>query len=161
MTTNRQVNPVNEEQDAYTFKREDGQWYIQLPASLEKGWSKPELRLTEGAPKFLNTLSNGAPRLRLRISLERHAGWDVLELINHCEAPKGGAIYLFTPGGEQAFSSLFWICDLSLFVFGDMPEHIYVLRLPVKGHAALHSGNSLNKDYYRKPQPDKLLNKPT
>src|SRR5215203_1772031 len=97
----------------YTFKREGGQWYIDLVDYLEQGWSKKDLELTEGAHKVLNTLSNGATKLRLRLSLEPFEGANLLELIEHCAAPKGGGIYLFNPGKEFN-SNMFWICDLAL-----------------------------------------------
>lgn len=125
-----QQKPVAEEQDMYSFKRESGTWYIHLPAYLRQGCSKADLQMVDGAQKFLNVLSNGASTLRLRISTETQQGWDTLELIEHCGPPKGGAIYLFTPAGEQSEGSLFWICDLTLFVFGDMPPQIYIQRLP-------------------------------
>jgi hypothetical protein len=121
-------NPVKEEQDMYTFKREKGMWYIDLPWYLQHGWDKQDLRMVEGAHKFLNVISNGAKKIRLRISLQPQEEAGVLELVEHCLAPKGGAIYLFTSAKGHAHGTLFWICDLALFVFGDMPDRFYVQR---------------------------------
>lgn len=121
-------SPESEEQGIYTFKREEGMWYIHLPCYLEQGWDKQDLRMAEGAHKFLNVVSNGAKKIRLRISLHPRDGAGKLELVEHCQAPKGGAVYLFTPPG-QSQGALFWICDLALFVFGDLPDWIYVERL--------------------------------
>jgi len=118
--------------DIYTFRREDGEWYIDLPAYLEQGWTKKDLQLVEGAHKFLNRISNGAQKLRLCLQTVPMEGAGVLELVELCEAPRGGAIYRYRKAKEQTGSDLFWICDLALFVFGDLPEHIYVQRLPGK-----------------------------
>jgi hypothetical protein len=120
-----------EEQTVYTFLQEGGRWYIYLAAYLNQGWGKQDLELVEGAQKVLNTLSNGAKKLRLNLSLEPFEGANVLELVEHCPAPKGGGIYLYNPSAEHN-SNLYWICDLALFVFGDIPERIYVNRLPLK-----------------------------
>lgn len=139
-TTTRQ-SPVTEEQDVYTFERENGMWYIVLPPYLERGWDKRELLMAEGAHKFLNVLSNGASKLRIRIGTQPLEGAGKLEVVEHCDAPKGGAIYLYTPADNRLNPALFWICDLALFVFGDIPDHIYVQRLLVNGNAFLHPKN--------------------
>ena len=112
----------------YTFKQEYGRWYIYLPDYLEQGWSKQDLELTEGAHKVLNILSNGAKKLCLHLSLEAFDGANVLELKEHCPAPKGGGIYFFNLE-RQCNSNMYWISDLALFIFGDIPERIYLKRL--------------------------------
>lgn len=90
------------------------------------------------AHKFLNVLSNGAQKLRLRMSLHPQEGAGRLDLVEHCGAPKGGAIYRFTPPAGQANGGLFWICDLALLVFGDLPDRIYVQRLSPKDESVFH-----------------------
>jgi hypothetical protein len=113
----------------YSFIKEEGTWYIHLPEYLEQGWSKKDLAMTEGAHKLLNTLAGGRYKVTLRLSREPFEGADVLELMEHCPAPKGGAVYLLESCHGKAISSFIWICDIALFVFGDMPEHIYVQRV--------------------------------
>jgi hypothetical protein len=76
---NSRQNPATNEQDIYTFIREDNLWYIHLPSFLDSGWNKPELRMAEGAPKFLNFLSNGSKHLRLWISTQPQEGAGILE----------------------------------------------------------------------------------
>jgi hypothetical protein len=134
-------NTDKEEQDIYTFKQEDNVWYIHLPQFLERGWKEQDLCLAEGARKFLNLLSNGAKNLHLRISTQPLPNAGTLELVEHCEAPRGGAIYLFMPAAGHSQGELFWICDLALFVFGDMPDRIYVQRLPGKVKPAFQMEN--------------------
>jgi len=137
--------------DIYTFRREYGKWYIDLPAYLAQGWTKEDLQMVEGAHKFLNRISNGAQKLRLCLRTEPKEGADILELVEHCDAPRGGAIYLFRKNKEQTESELFWICDLALFVFGDMPERIYVERLSGKGKQRMEQKNEGQSYKEREP----------
>lgn len=113
----------------HVFKKEEGRWYIHLPLYLEQGWSKQDLEMVEGADKLLNTIASGRNRVSLRLSTEPFEGADVLELMEHCPAPKGGAVYLLETCHGKDVGSYIWICDIALFVFGDMPEHIYFQRV--------------------------------
>lgn len=118
-----------EESDIHTFKREQGLWYIYLPEYLQQGWSKKDLQMTDGAHKFLNRMSKGAEILKLKFDTQPSAGADALDLLEHCGAPKGGALYVYTPGKGPLDGAVYWICDLALFVFGDLPPQIYVRRI--------------------------------
>lgn len=111
----------------HTFKKEDGHWFIYLPDYLEQGFDKSDLEM-EGAYKLLNTIANGRHKVTLQLSTEPFDGADVLELIEHCDAPKGGAIYLLETCQGREINSFIWVCDIALFVFGDMPDRIYVQR---------------------------------
>jgi hypothetical protein len=113
----------------HVFKKEEGRWYIDLPEYLAQGWSKRDLEMVEGADKLLNTIANGGKRVTLRLSTEPFEGADALELMDHCEAPKGGAIYLLDTCHGKEIGAFIWICDIALFVFGDMPEYIYFQRV--------------------------------
>lgn len=85
------------EKDSYTFVKEEGRWYIYLDNYLGQGWSKQNLELMEGAHQVLNLIANGAKRLHLRLSLKPFEGANLLQLIEHCAAPKGDGIYIFNP----------------------------------------------------------------
>lgn len=124
--------PTVAQADSFTFKREDGRWYIHLPRYLAQGWSKEDLQMTEGAHKFLNRIANGRHKVRLCLSTVANTGCDRLELIEHCAAPKGGGLYGFVTE-EGTSNSRFWICDLALLLFGDIPDRIYVQRVSLRG----------------------------
>ena len=49
--------------------------------------------MREGTARFLNTIASGGNKVTLRLSTNPFRRADVLELVDHCEAPKGGAIY--------------------------------------------------------------------
>ena len=125
-----QQDPAIEGQGMYTFEREEGMWHVHYPRYPERGWDRRDLRMAEGAHKFLNALSNGVKKLRLQISVQPQENAGKLELVEHCK--DSSAVYLFTPATGQSSDALCWICDFALFVFGDMPDSIYVQRLPLK-----------------------------
>lgn len=121
----KQTETPFEKIQLHVFKKEEGIWYIHLPQYIEQGWSKKDLEMAEGADKLLNTIASGRHRVTLLLSTEPFAGADRLELIEHCKAPKGGAIYLLDTCHGKKIGSQIWVCDIALFVFGDMPENIY------------------------------------
>ncbi|HYH14159.1 MAG TPA: DUF6717 family protein [Flavisolibacter sp.] len=115
--------------EVYTFRKESGHWYIDLPEYLEQGYSNNDLEMVEGTSKLLNTISNGSNAVTLRLSTEPFKGSDILELQEHCDAPSGGAIYLMERCQGREVAMLIWICDIALFVFGDMPQQIFFQRI--------------------------------
>ncbi|MDB5205257.1 MAG: hypothetical protein JWR72_332 [Flavisolibacter sp.] len=117
----------NAEVKIYSFLREDGRWYINLTEFENQGWTKNDLELVDGGHKLLNKIAHGMNKVTLQLSTEPFDGADVLELVDQCEAPKGGGIYLMESCRGEA--SFIWICDIALLVFGDMPDTIYVRRV--------------------------------
>jgi hypothetical protein len=118
--------------ETYTFVKKEDRWFIHLPKYLEAGWSIQDLEMVEGAHKLLNTVSNGLDRVTLKLSRDEFEGAEVLELMEHCAAPKGGAVYLLETIQRKQTSAFIWICDLALFIFGDLPEHIFFQRIRSK-----------------------------
>lgn len=111
------------DQHTYTFVKEDTTWYIDLPDYLAQGGEREDLRLRAGTNRLLKMLAGKSRTVAVTIDSEPFEGAGVLELVDHCPAPRGGAIYLMERGHEA--SVLIWICDIALFVFGDMPTRIY------------------------------------
>jgi hypothetical protein len=110
----------------YTFYKEDNCWYIDLPGYIKQGGQKEDLQLRSGTDKLLKRFARGQDEVTLTIDTEPFEGADVLELAELRLDEKGGAIYrLETINGHRHVSN-FWICDIALFVFGDMPERIYI-----------------------------------
>jgi hypothetical protein len=110
----------------YSFFKEAERWYIHLPGYAEQGFHKDDLELVRGAGQLLNTFANGQTKLSLRLSQAPFEDADALELIAHSPVPGGGAIYLLETCHGRNVSRFIWICDIALFVFGDLPEHIYL-----------------------------------
>jgi hypothetical protein len=119
----------NEQITTYVFIKEAGQWYIDLPNYQEEGWLKNDLKMTEGARKLLNLIAHGHAKCTLRLSTMPFKGADVLELVELCEAPRGGGIYLMETAHGRQVNAMIWICDIALFVFGDLPQQIYLQQV--------------------------------
>jgi hypothetical protein len=92
---------------------------------------KQEFELVEGTDKLLETMAHGRNKLRLYFSVEPLGGSDLLELLECCLPPGIGGMYKLRTGGKYN-GETFWICDLALIVFADIPERIYVKRLPLE-----------------------------
>lgn len=110
----------------FTFYKQDDCWYIDLPEYLKQGGAKEDLQLRAGTDKLLKRFARSRNQVTLAIDTEPFEGADVLELAELRHDEKGGAIYrMVTINGQQHVAN-FWICDIALFVFGDMPEKIYI-----------------------------------
>jgi hypothetical protein len=110
----------------FTFLKENKYWYVDLPGYLSQGGAKEDLQLKTGTDKLLTRFARGKNKVTLTIDTEPFEGADVLELTQLCNDKRGGAVYLMESSNGQHRSSLFWICDIALFVFGDLPEKIYI-----------------------------------
>jgi len=113
----------------YKFAREGTQWFIDLPEYLAQGGSKADLQMVEGADELLDLIANGKRRVTIQLDREPFEGADVLELVELCDAPKGGGYYKLERYRQQKLNKRIWLCDVTLFVFGDMPERIYIKKL--------------------------------
>lgn len=110
----------------YHFIKESGCWYIDLPQFLARGGSKNDLQMVEGADALLRLMARGKSNIYIRMDTEPFDGADVLELVQLCDAPKGGGYYLMHTCRSRIINKKIWLCDVTLFVFGDMPQRIYV-----------------------------------
>lgn len=119
---------VHTDPKVHTFVKEDGHWYIDLPEYLEQGGFKTELEMTAGTKALLDTVARGKNRVTVTMNTESFERADLLELIELGGAPKGGGYYLMHTCRGKAINKKMWLCDVLLFVFGDIPERIYVRK---------------------------------
>jgi len=117
--------------DTYIFKKKDERWYARLFFFNGGALIEKDYELEEGIDRLLDTIANGRNKLRLYFSVEPLGGSDLLELIECCPPPESGGIYRFKTGGKNN-GELFWICDLALLIFADIPERIYIKRLQLQ-----------------------------
>ncbi|MFL5740114.1 MAG: DUF6717 family protein [Flavisolibacter sp.] len=118
------VDTMGHEALTYQFKKEENRWYVCLPEIFRKGFTLFN-ELSEGAQTMLNTIARGRNQLSLKMDTVPFDGADCLELLEHCTAPKGGAYYLMHTSNGKRVNKKMWVCDLSLAVFGDLPDGIY------------------------------------
>lgn len=101
----------------YTFNKEDGNWYIDLPEWQE---SKSALQMVAGADILLDELSNNQTSVHLSISTkEKPADYTTLKKMINTPVT-GGALYHL---GLKPI----WLCDVTKFVFGNFLKK-YILK---------------------------------
>ena len=113
----------------YTFLKENGRWFIDLPEYLQQGGSKADLEMVSGADEMLDAMARGRKKLTIELDREPFDGADLLELEELCEAPMGGGYYVMHTYTGRPLGKKMWLCDVTLFVFGDMPQRIYCKKL--------------------------------
>ena len=119
-----------EKKEVYFFKKIEKDWYLLGCDYLTENKNKPKAELLGGANKILNILSNGEGEISLRISKDFFEGSSLLLLSQLCDAPEGGGLYHLNAG--TVHKNPVAINDLSLLLFGDIPERIFVQRLKSK-----------------------------
>ncbi len=105
----------------YTFNKEQGSWYIDLP-----NWTgtKAELQMVAGADTLLDHLSNNGKTVDIKMSIDKSfnakkEGFETLKRI--IKTPPNGCIYHLglTP---------VWLCNVTKFVFdGIFPKQIHFM----------------------------------
>ena len=108
----------------FTFhKNEKGEWYLDLPA-----WDgDPEdLQMVEGADQWLELLSEGGTNIQLLMSDQNFTGAEVLTLLRVREENLGGGgIYFLETFKNEAVGLKLWLCEVTRFVFKNLPQKIY------------------------------------
>lgn len=112
----------------HTFTKEPGGWYIYLPAFIEQGGSKGDLQMVEGADTMLDIMSNGGNTVTLFIGETPSAGADMLELTEKCDPYIGGGYYLLRSWEDRPVMQTMWLCAVTEYVFGYLPERIFIRR---------------------------------
>jgi hypothetical protein len=103
-------------------KEDDGTWYIDLP-----GWTgnKADLMMVSGADTLLDLLAENKRSVVLLASLEQFANAFVLSLARLGES-EGGGHYFIAALGDKIINLEVWLCDVTRFVFGFIPGHIFL-----------------------------------
>lgn len=110
----------------HRFVRENGEWYIDLPQYLEQGGSKGDLQMVSGADTMLDIIAEEKDEVALAIDTKPFGGADELLLTERCDPILGGGYYHMKQFENKIVDKDLWLCDVTRFVFGDIPERIYV-----------------------------------
>jgi len=110
----------------YKFIKTGQDWYIDLPEFIEQGGSIGDLQMVEGADKMLDMMAAENSSVVLYIAKEEFAKSDVLTLIEKCDTYIGGGYYLMENFEGKEVNRTMWLCQVTEFVFGYMPEKIFV-----------------------------------
>ena len=113
----------------YRFYKTGSSWYIDLPAYIDQGGSIDDLQMVDGADTMLDILAEGCDEVSLSISSETFADANLVELIEKCDPFIGGGNYVLRNYNGQTINQQMWLCQVTEFVFGDIPERIYVKKI--------------------------------
>lgn len=126
------------------YKEEDGRWYVDIP---EWDGSKEDLEMVCGADIMLEIMAQGSDIVFLALSDEPfkpsplvrkldngEVEFDMMsqpkysEIIKIKDTPEiGGANYTFTEWNGIEYNLEIWLCGVTEWVFGYLPDTIYVL----------------------------------
>lgn len=100
------------------YKETDSRWYIDLPS-----WEGPkaDLEMVLGADTLLDLVSQGESPINVTISLTEFDGAYKLTFLRE---DSGGGWYLVSGNLVTPYEA--WLCKVTKFVFGELPEEIYI-----------------------------------
>jgi hypothetical protein len=104
-------------------KNNKGEWYLDLPK-----WNGDpgDLQMVEGADQWLDLLSKGDKIVKLQMADKPFDGAEILTLVRLREDNLGGGgIYYLETFLHQKIDLKLWLCDVTAFVFGNIPQKIY------------------------------------
>ncbi|MCU7551032.1 hypothetical protein OCK74_18075 [Chitinophagaceae bacterium LB-8] len=113
--------------NTFSFTKENGTWYINLKNDL-KIFNKSDFVLLEGSTPLLDYLSNEKKNITLAIDTIPFDKAFNLQLTQMSNSPAGGGYYELRDHRGRVIQEEVWLSDIPLFVFGDIPEHIYLRK---------------------------------
>ena len=115
-------------QEITFYKEHTGRWYADIP---EWPGSKDELEMVCGADTMLDVYAQGDFKVTLKM--------DLVEPMYPCDklifqslsagTEDSGAYYEARTILLMSYSIQIWLCPVTLFVFGEYPENIYVNKI--------------------------------
>ena len=110
----------------HRFYKDSQGWFIDLPNWLG---TKGQLAMVQGADTFLDTISQTLSEFWVEMSIEPLEG-DWSYCLRKTEDLVDGAMYQYI--NHKGQRDTMWLCGVTEFVFGNMPEKIYCRKVFVK-----------------------------
>lgn len=110
----------------FTFNKEGENWFVDLP---EWEGSKADLQMVCGADDMLNYMAEGDDKVKLYIDTKPFDGADTLYFTDEAKDIGSGAYYKMPKYCGIEINLLMWLCDVTLFVFGEFPKLIYLRKI--------------------------------
>jgi hypothetical protein len=107
------------------FYKDSYGWFIDLP---EWPGEIDDLAMVMGADTMLDMMAEGESRILIQFSNENFENAEVLIKLRD-DLDIGGAHYLLQTYMGIEFSLELWLCDVTKFMFGTMPNKIYLKRI--------------------------------
>ena len=118
LCTNK-VNMIRE----FKFYKDEGGWFVDLP---EWEGTKADLAMVSGADTMLDIISQGDNDIQVLLSTEEFDGSNRLEFLRESPEVGEGSWYLMKTYKGIEYNLELWLCDVTIFVFGEFPKNIYV-----------------------------------
>lgn len=112
----------------HTFTKENGAWHIDCPRFLQQIGNEADFTLLQGAKRILDFIAKGATKMTITMDTQPLEKAGILQLVELGDASKGGGYYQVLNNEGKLLKRKLWLCDVTLFVFGDIPERIYIRR---------------------------------
>ena len=107
----------------FKFYKDEGTWYVDLP-EWEGSWA--DLAMVSGADTMLDIISQGENDIKVLLSTEDFDGSNRLEFLRRSPEVGEGSWYLMKTYKGIEYDLELWLCDVTIFVFGEFPKNIYV-----------------------------------
>lgn len=112
----------------HTFTKEPSGWYIELPDYIQQGGSKADLQMIDGADAMLDIMAAGESSISLIFDDKALEDADKVILLEKCDPYIGGGNYIMPQWEGKTVDRRLWLCGVTEFVFGYIPETIFVKR---------------------------------
>ena len=107
------------------FEREKSEWHAVIPAYPGP---KSDLQMMLGADHWLYLMAEGSSTVEVTVDTESFEGSDVLtrkEFGWKGDPQYEGATYWLASYRGLPYGFPIWLCDVTEFIFGELPESIY------------------------------------
>lgn len=136
------------------IKEDSNRWYIDLPS-----WTgdKSDLEMVCGADNLLDILSGNTNEVSLDVYEDSFQGCEELEMVNLATDLGNGAYYLLKNYKGEVVNLDLWLCDVTKFVFGYLPNKIY-FKINGKSYAekVIHYDKCPGCGHYSLETPDSV-----
>lgn len=107
-----------------TFEKDGSQWFAVIP---EWGGSRADLEMVCNADLMCDILAQGEDIVHTQLSLTEPKFYKAKLTRVELTPKTGGAFYMCNWNKQYNLDSFqIWLCEVTEFVFGSMPETIYV-----------------------------------
>ena len=119
---------INSENRIFRFYRvPSGRWYVDLPEWRGGRW---HLEMVSGADVLLDELcSTDKDEVHIQVSSRKKYKTNSITLTKVADSPYDGADYVVSESDLDIKLKDLWLCGVTAFVFGDMPEKIYCRKI--------------------------------
>ena len=105
------------------YKNAKQEWYADIE---EWGGDMADLQMVEGADDLLNWIAGDSDSCKLLMADDYMKDAEILELVYVREENLGGGgDYLLETFKEKVVNHKLWLCNVTEFVFKQLPEKIY------------------------------------